>query len=362
MVKAVVDGIRIVGLRVAIPETLSPVVDGPDGIPRDEASKLSKLTGVETRRIAPPDMCVSDICLAAAQGLLAQLDWDPKSIDLLIFVTQDSDYVIPATACVLQNQLGLSTDCAAFDVNLGCSGYTYGLWQAGQLLAGSQGKRALLLTGDISSRKLKPGDKSTIPLFGDAGAATALERDADAPPMYIELGTDGRGAKHLIIEAGGGRTPLLPSETSADEATQAMLFEKSRLHMNGAEVFTFSLKAVPKLLSGTLALAGWEMADVDHVVLHQANKFMLETLSKKIKASPEQMVIDMGPFGNTSSSSIPLAMVHKLAASMATQREKYLLAGFGVGWSWGAVATEIGPINRPEIVEIPDDAPRLMLA
>nr|WP_282189073.1 ketoacyl-ACP synthase III [Azospirillum sp. SYSU D00513] len=259
----------------------------------------------------------------------------------------------------MQRRLGLPTSCAAFDVPLGCSGYVYGLWMAGRLLGGSDARRALVLCGDNATRHLHPEDRATLPLFGDAGSATALEVDADAPPIPVVLGTDGAGAKHIFVKAGGKRDCLIPTGQPRSPEEEERLMLDSRLKLNGAEVFAFTLKAVPPLLRTTMEHAGVTMDELDHVVLHQANKFMLDHLRKRVQIPEDKFVVDMHHFGNTSSASIPLAICHQLSGPLAGRSSKLLMAGFGVGWSWGAMVADIGPIPAPAVEEIPGDFPVL---
>lgn len=361
--KAVVEGVRIAGLRAVVPSQRHSFVEDPGIFTPEEVRKLAATIGVHERRVLAPPYCASDLCVAAAEGLMAQLDWDPASVEVLIFVSQDADYVLPATACIMQKRLGLPTSAAAFDVPLGCSGYVYGLWIASRLLGGSTARRALVLCGDNATRHLHPEDRATLPLFGDAGSATALEVDPDATPIPVVIGTDGAGAPHIFVKAGGKRHCLIPPVASAnraiDPAAAAALERDSRLTLNGAEVFSFTLRAVPPLLRETMEHAGTDIDGIDWFVLHQANAFMLEHLRKKVKAPPEKFVIDMTGFGNTSSASIPLAICHSLGASVATGRRKTLMAGFGVGWSWGAMVPDIGPIPEPQVVDLPDGYPVL---
>lgn len=365
MVKAVVDGVRIAGIRAAVPVNRHSFLEDPAPFTLEEAEKLCASTGVRERRILPPNLCASDLCVAAAEGLLAQLGWDPGSIDVLVFVSQDADYNLPATACVIQKRLGLSTACAAFDVNLGCSGFVYGTWIAARLLSGIVAEpgrgRALVLCGDTSSRHLRPDDRSTLPLFGDAGAATALERSDEAGRMHVVVGTDGSGAPHIRIKAGGRRDTLVPPATPRSPEEEERLFNDARLHLNGAEVFGFTLKAVPPLVSEALSHAGTTVDGIDWCIMHQANKFMLDHLRKKTGFPAERFIVDMAEFGNTSSASIPLAISHRLGADLAENRRRMLLAGFGVGWSWGALVTDVGPIPAPTVIEVPDDQPPMMV-
>lgn len=362
--KAVVEGVRIAGVRAVVPPQRHSFVADPAPFTEEEARKLAATIGVTERRVLPRPYCASDLCVAAAEGLMAQLGWDPSTVEVLVFVSQDADYVLPATACVMQNRLGLPTSAAAFDVPLGCSGYVYGLWIASRLLGGSTATRALVLCGDNATRHLHPDDRSTLPLFGDAGSATALELDPAAAPMPVVIGTDGAGAPHIFVKAGGKRHCLIPpvgagGRVGAPDADVAQLERDSRLTLNGAEVFAFTLRAVPPLLRETMAHAGTDVEGIDRFVLHQANAFMLEHLRKKMKAPAEKFVIDMQGFGNTSSASIPLALCHSLGGTLANGRLRVLMAGFGVGWSWGGLVADVGPIPEPMVVDLPDGYPVL---
>lgn len=359
--KAIIEGVRIAGIRAVVPRQRHSYVEEPGIFTAEEARKLHAGIGVYERRVLPRPYCASDMCRAAAEGLLQQLGWDPASVDVLIFVSQDVDYVLPATAVVLQQHLGLPTSAACFDVTLGCSGFVYGTWMAARLLGGSSAKRALVLCGDNSTRWLHPDDKATLPLFGDAGSATALEIDPDAGPIHVSLGTDGGGAKHIFVKAGAKRDCLIPTDPPRSEAEMTRLYRDARLHLNGAEVFTFTLRAVPTLLKNAVADAGLTLADLDYVVPHQANKMMLDHIRKKIGADPERYIIDMEKYGNTSSASVPLAICSRLGPALEAGRKKLLLAGFGVGWSWGTILADIGPIPTPVVAELPDDYPVMVI-
>jgi 3-oxoacyl-[acyl-carrier-protein] synthase-3 len=352
--RARIEGIRVAGIEAAVPEPRHSYLDEPGSMSPEEARKLCTTIGVSERRIAPATLLASDLCLAAAESLLAKLGWSRDSIDALILVTQGPDYLLPATACLLQHRLGLPTHCAAFDIDLGCSGWVYGTWIAAQLLAGSDGKRALLLAGDVSTRLLHPDDRATRPLFGDAGTATALERDADAGPLFAVVGTDGGGGKHISIKAGGLRHNLVPAllRTAAENEE---LHREAHLHLNGPEVFSFTLRAVPALLRDALDHAGLTLEAIDMCVMHQANKFILEHLRKKTGIPADKFLIDMDRFGNTSSASIPLALCHGMGSVLAEERRKLLMVGFGVGWSWGSLIADIGPIPKPGVVEMGAD-------
>jgi 3-oxoacyl-[acyl-carrier-protein] synthase III len=358
--KATIRGIRIAGMQAAVPIPRHSFVETPEHLTPDEARKLYAAIGVHERRIAPAGILASDLCVAAAEALIDDLGWARDSIEVLVLVTQGPDYLLPATACLIQNRLGLPTRCAAFDVNLGCSGFVYGTWIAAQLLSGSEGKRALLLCGDVSTRLLHPDDRATRPLFGDAGTATALEKSADAAPIHIVLGTDGGGGRHISIKAGGLRHNLVEA-LRREPAENETLYQEAHLHLNGPEVFNFTLRAVPGLIREALDYAGLAVDRIDSFVMHQANRFILEHLRRKSGIPSENFIIDLHDFGNTSSASIPLAICHQLAATVAETRLTVALVGFGVGWSWGAVICDLGPMRRPRIVELADDAEILAL-
>jgi len=294
---------------------------------------VTAMTGVETRYYAAPGQTAGDLCLRAAQQLLARMGWDPHTIDALIFVTQTPDQRLPATACGLHGHLGLGPRCQAFDVNLGCSGYVYGLWLATALVAAGC-RRVLLLAGDTSSRLVDPLDRTTALLFGDAGSASAIEADAAAPPAHFVLGTDGTGARHLAAAGGGYRDPAGPAT----------------LVMDGTEVFGFTLRAVPALVRDTLEQAGQTIDAIDIFALHQANRFMLRHIGKKLSIDPARMPINIDRYGNTSSASLPLLICTDLAEPLTTMPRTVLLAGFGVGYSWGAACLRLDPLACAELV------------
>ncbi|ESQ81162.1 ketoacyl-ACP synthase III [Asticcacaulis sp. YBE204] len=351
MTDGVLQGVSIRGVRACVPAHSR----GIDDLIPDEAerARLTGSIGVLSRRIAPAGVLTSDLCSRAAENLLADLGWAKDSIDVLILVTQNPDYVIPATACVLQTRLGLG-NCLAFDINLGCSGYTYGLWTAASLLktftVAGRPARALLLAGDVSSARLLPDDRSTVPLFGDAGSATALEIDAEADDIYGVFGTDGSGAPHILIEAGGTKMPLMPPKEPLSPEDAEKLYKAARLHLNGAEVFNFTLKAVPPLMKAILERSQATVDDIDYVLFHQANAFMLNHLRKKSGLPEAKVPVAMESYGNTSSASIPLTLCASLADVLDAPKQVVMM-GFGVGWSWGALKLTLNPAVRPVIDE-----------
>ena len=353
MTEARLSGVAIRGIRACVPAATRTLEDEnliPDAAERE---RLMSSIGVRSRHIARPDIMTSDLCQRAASSLIAELGWALDSIDVLIMVTQSADFVIPATACALQSRLGLGS-CLAFDINLGCSGYAYGLWTAASLMKtlkiAGRPARGLVLAGDVSTSKLLEGDRATIPLFGDAGSATALELDPHADDMYGVFGTDGSGAAHIMVEAGALKMPLLPPKNPHTPEQAAMLYARSRLHLNGAEVFNFTLKNVPPLVRAIFEAADTDIEHIDYVVFHQANVFMLNHLRKKSGLPEDKVPIAMETYGNTSSASIPLTLAARLADAFDRPRSLVVM-GFGVGWSWSALKLTVGPMPAPQVVE-----------
>jgi len=336
-----VHGVRFAGVASAVPSTV--VENGADATRFGEIDiqRIIKSTGIERRAVAPEGICTSDMCLAAANRLLSDLAWDRQSVDTLIVVTQTPDYILPATSCSLQHRLGLNSGCATLDVNLGCSGYTHGLWLAAHLVASGGAKRVLLLAGETATRRVHPDDRSARPLFGDAGTATALEFAQGAPPVYFRLGTDGRGQNHLIVPAGSFRRPHSTETGFATADTNGNIRSLNHLFMDGAEVFAFTIAEVPGLIATTLDDAGWTLDTVDSFVLHQANKFMLLHLAKSVGIPLDKLPLSLDQFGNTSSASIPLTITERLRETLQRGPANLLLAGFGVGFSWSSVALTV---------------------
>ena len=285
--------------------------------------KISAKTGITSRRIAAKDECSSDLAVAAAEKLFSQ-GLDRSKVDFLIFCTQSPDYFLPTTACLLQDRLGIPTSAGALDFNLGCSGYVSGLGMAKGLIESGQASGVLFLTGETYSKFLDPDDRSVRTVFGDGASATFLTVE-ESPSTIIGpfiYGTDGSGAKNLIVEGGAFRD----SDCSADP----------HLRMSGSEIFSFTLKSVPALVEQTLIKSELTVDDVDWFVFHQANKFMLEHLRDKIGIPEEKFAISLKESGNTVSSSIPIALKELAIAGQLQPEQKIMLVGFGVGYSWGA--------------------------
>jgi len=353
MASLTIKGTAIRGISSSVPADRQSTADLAKVFGAAEVEKIALGSGVRTRRVSRPGLCCSDLCYTASESLLKELAWDRESIEALVFVSQSFDYPMPATACILQDRLRLSRTCAAFDVPLACSGYIYGLWIATSLIA-TGCKRVLLLAGELGSRMVSPMDRSTAPLFGDAGTATALESDGKAT-IHFELGTDGAGYRHLIVPAGiaTARLPHSAQTMIRTERAGGNIRSDEDLYMNGAEMFTFTLREIPQLIKAILKRSQWQIDDVDYFVFHQANEFLLVHLAKKIGIPKHKIPLILEYYGNTSSATIPLAATHALRQTLEKRKLKLVLTGFGSGLSWGACALEIGPIVVPPLAEVP---------
>lgn len=351
MAGASIQNVRFVGLASAVPgepQTVVPLAE----LAEEDLKKIVANTGVRRRHLVPAGMCTSDLCLAAAERLLEGLGWQRDSVDLLIFVSQTPDHVLPATSCVLHSRLGLGKHCAAFDVALGCSGYVYGLSIAAHHLASGQFRRVLLLVGDTISKLVSPSDRSVAYLFGDAGTATALEHDPSAPAMHFELGTDGSGASHLRVDGGMFRRPSSEETRQPRSRTGGNVRSDEQLEMNGAEIFNFTLREVPLLLSRILERSQFSPESVQGWAFHQANRFMLDHLARRLKLPAAAFFMALEDFGNTSSASIPLAITAQGEARFQSDPTRLILAGFGVGFSWGAAAIAASRPFLPPLIKI----------
>ncbi|MCC6200875.1 MAG: ketoacyl-ACP synthase III [Moraxellaceae bacterium] len=332
-----------------MPSSSREITEYVDQFGAGAVKKISISTGISALRVAADDICTSDLCYAAACSLMEQSGIAADSIDTLIFVTQTPDYVLPATSCVLQGRLGLSKSCAAFDINLGCSGYVYGLWMAAGLVASGQSKNVLLLVGDTISKIVSEEDRSVAMLFGDAGSASLVTVGSDTDEMSFNLGTDGTGWESIVVRDGGFRNRTSGASlvrTDVDGGRRSPM----ELAMRGSEVFEFTQSQVPESIEQLMTYANSSVEDIDHFVPHQANKFMLSHLSGKLGFAREKLVIGIGRNGNTSSASIPLAIVTELQEK--ERLGKVLLSGFGVGLSWGSLLMRCDNLKILPLVEI----------
>ena len=301
--------------------------------PEWSVDKVASKVGVKSRHLAAPDETAGDMAEKAAKKLFAEYRIEPECIDFLLLCTQSPDYFLPTSACIIQKRLGLRTDIGALDFNLGCSGYVYGLALAKGLVVSGVAANVLLLTGETYNKHLHPKDKGNRTIFGDAASATLVGTDGIAEIGNFSLGTDGSGADNLIIKSGGMRCPKRQDDLHFDENNNPV--SSDYLYMNGSEIFTFTLDNVPPLIADTLSRNGVEKDEADLYVFHQANKYMLDFLRKKIRIAPERFYYCLSEYGNTVSNTIPIALSNALQDGSLTKGMKVVIAGFGVGYSWG---------------------------
>ncbi|MBC8617559.1 ketoacyl-ACP synthase III [Parabacteroides faecis] len=302
--------------------------------PEWTVDKIALKVGVNNRHVAGEQETALDMAVAAANNLfVADSDIQREDVDFVLFCTQSPDYFLPTSACLIQEQLGLRTNIGAIDYNLGCSGYVYGLAIAKGLIIGGIAKNVLLLTAETYSKFLHPRDKGNRTIFGDAASASIISTEGFAEIGEFALGTDGKGANNLIVRTGASREKEAKNDLSFDENGNPV--SSDYLHMNGAEIFTFTQKNVPVVVKDTLLKNNLEQPEIDLFVLHQANKYMLNFLRKKMKIEEEKFYYFLSEVGNTVSNSIPLALYE--AKRENRLNGNVLLAGFGVGYSWAGV-------------------------
>ncbi len=300
--------------------------------PEWSVEKIADKVGVLKRHVAAPEETAADMAAKAAETLFAKGLVQKSEVDFVLLCTQSPDYFLPSSSCVIQDRLGLPTVCGALDINLGCSGYEYGLALAKGLILGGVSKNVLLLTAETYNKYLHPRDKGNRTIFGDGATATLVSMEGFAEIGQFSLGTDGSGAKDLIVKTGASRYPAKFDDLTFDEGGNPR--SSDYLFMDGSEIFMFTLVKVPKMLKAVLAVNELKKEDIDLFVFHQANKYMLEHLKNKLKIEDEKFFVNIANVGNTVSSTVPIALCD--ARVDGKLKGNTLLAGFGVGLSWGA--------------------------
>jgi 3-oxoacyl-[acyl-carrier-protein] synthase-3 len=350
MAQATLSKVRFAGLTSCVPSTVVSNLDcAPDK--RAERERLVRNIGINTRRVCKPGQVFSDLAFVAAEEVIKGLSWDRNEIDALLVVTQSPDYPIPATAIIMQDRLGLPRTTLAFDINLGCSGYPYGLFVLGSLLSAGKIRRGIVLVGDKSSNP-ESLDNGLLSLFGDAATATALEYDESAPDMHFDFGSDGSGYKAIIIPAGGQRIPMRPEHLERLPGDDGISRKGTDVILDGPAILNFSIREVPPAVTGLLEFCPYSADEIDYFVFHQANRMINETIRKKLKLAEDKVPSSLHDYGNTSSASVPVTMTVRLRDAIATRRTRLLLSGFGVGLSWGACILDLDRPYLPQLIEI----------
>lgn len=317
-----------------LPEIVETNEDLVNQFPEWTAEKVAKKLGISERHLAAENETSGDLAYKAAKKLINENNIDPSTIDFILLCTQSPDYFLPTTACILQSKLGVSKNSGALDFNLGCSGYIYGLSLAKGLIVSETAKNILLITAETYSKFIHPKDKINRTIFGDAASATLISTEGFAEILNFSLGTDGSGAEQLILKTGGMRNPDRANDIVYDEANNPI--SDDYLFMNGTGVFNFTLDVVPEMIANVLDANELQTNDIDFYAFHQANMYMLNLLRKKLEIDSDKFIIYMDKVGNTVSSTIPIA----LSESIENLSGNVLLAGFGVGLSWGATVVK----------------------
>lgn len=343
--------LRIAGISACVPKKIDDNRTTPL-ISDSERENLIRSIGIIQKRIASDGVCASDLCYEAAKKLIDELNWNKEDIQALIFVSQTPDYILPATACILQDRLGLSNECISLDISLGCSGWVYGMSSIASLIGKDNISKALLLCGDLATRTNSPKNKSDFPLFGDAGTCTALEYIEGEEGIKFHLATDGSGKDAIIIPDGGYRNPV--SQESLKYIDYGNGEVRTRLHalMDGMSVFSFAITKAPKSVKLLCEKYHINLDSIDCFTFHQANKLITDKIRKKLKIDESKCPNSMEFFGNTSCATIPLTLVTQRKQQLMSQKMNHIGCAFGVGLSWGSIYFKTKEIIVPDLIEL----------
>ena len=348
MAKITFHGVGIKALSACVPPEVIYNKDLGYLIPEEEIEKTINNIGIIERRIAAPDVMASDLCYKAAQQLMADNDIAPESIDVLLFMSQTPDYRIPATSCLLQHRLGLPRETMCFDISLGCSGYLFALSTAFAYASMEGINRVLLLDGETFSKIVNRRDKVEWPLYGDAGTDTLIEK-GDYGDSTFMLYTDGSGEDTLKIHA-GMRNPITPESCVEREQEDGNIRSDLEVYMDGMDVFNFAISKVPKSIKQLLKETEKSVDDVDYLIFHQANRFMMDFFVKKLKMDPDRVPYCIHKYGNTSSASVPLTISSELCGKL-DGNHTMLMSGFGAGLSWGSALMSMHDCKVSPVIE-----------
>lgn len=346
------NGVGVTALSAAVPRTIIDNYKYTQYFPEDQVKEVVDKVGIFQRRFADADTCSSDLCFAAAEKLIADNNIDRNEIDLLIFISQTPDYRMPATSVLLQNRLGLPNSTIAFDINLGCSAFMYGLSVAFSMMSTGNLRKALILDGETRSKVYSPKDRRSAFLFGDGGVAALVEKDDKFGESFFSLNSDGSRGDLIKINGGGYRNPSsieTLKERVVDEYGNIRSDEQG--YMNGGDVFNFVIREIPRDIKKTLEYAGGDIQEPDYYIFHQANNFINSYLSKKLKLDTTKIPSTIDKYGNTSSVSVPLTIVDQLKGRLSGNK-KLLMSAFGVGMTWATAIVPFSDCSISDIVEV----------
>lgn len=346
------DGVGVSAMAGCVPRQVIRNYDYTDYFPADQVKEVVDKVGVFERRFADKDTCSSDLCYAAAEQLIKDNDIHREDIDLLVFLSQTPDYRMPATSIILQHRLGLPNHCVAFDIQLGCAGFSYALSVVYGMMQGGNFHKALILDGETRSKVYSPKDRRSAFIFGDGGIAALVERDERFGKSWFSLNSDGSRHDLIMIKGGGYRYPSSEEtlrERVVDEYGNIRSDEQG--YMRGGDVFTFVIREIPRDIKKTLEYAGVDKDQIDYFVFHQANNYINSYIAKKMKLDTAKIPHTIEKFGNTSSVSVPLTIVSELKDRLQGHKT-LLLSAFGVGMSWSTAIMSFDHCHISEIVEL----------
>lgn len=331
-------GSRIEKIEYYLPETIVNNNDLEQEFPDWTAERIEKKIGIKERHIVKENETALDLALGVGRKLLKNYNKD--EIDFLLLCTQSPEYYLPSGSCILQDRLGLGKSVGAFDYNLGCSGYIYGLAIAKSFIKSNIANNILLITSETYTKFIHPKDKSNRTIFGDAASATIITKSEEEQIGEFVLGTDGSGYQNLIVPNGGLRNRYDPNAKEIDDGSGSIR-TNNNLYMNGPEIFNFTIQAIPKVVEETLIKNNVRLDDINYIIFHQANRYMNEYLRKKINIPKEKFCDNLLLKGNTVSNTIPIAIKDSYDNKVIKTGDKVLLVGFGVGYSWGGTIIQI---------------------
>ena len=353
MAKVTFRGVRIRGVAGAVPSARVDNLRDHTFVPEEDRKKIVALTGVKGYRKAPTGVCTSDLCHSAAEKLLDHLAVPREDVDGLVFATMTPDYVTPSTACVLQDRLGLPQSVVAYDVNMGCSGFIVGLYNACCMIAGAGLRRVLVLSGDTQTKLCHAEDKNVVFIMGDAGTATVVESAPESEQIVMELRTDGRRFRSLYVPAGGCRVPSSAATREVTKRADGSSRSDDDIYMDGMEIFKFAATDVVKTIADFMEGEGLNAENVDTLFLHQANQFMNDKIARKLGFEGSQLPYTIQSYGNTGAASIPLTIASHLAGLASREaRHRSVMSGFGIGLSWGVATADLGGTLALPISEV----------
>jgi len=344
------DNVKIKGITAVVPKNIKKTAELPFFTP-EEGKYVEEQTQIKEARIVSEGTCASDLCFQAAERLLKEVGWEKSEIGALFFVGQARDYIAPQTASLLQDRLGLSEECMVADLPMACQGYIYGLSILGSIMSKGTIKKALMLVGETNSTFISHYDKTTWPLHGDAGTATALEFCEGAAPMQFHFAGDGSTYQYVFIPAGGARMPITEKEFEYEEPTPGRKFNKTHCIMDGMNVFALAISRPPKSVKKLIEQYGINVENVDYLLLHQANNLIDEKIARKLHVDTSKVPMSLEYYGNTAACSIPLNIVTQLSDVIGQKKAETIMCAMGTGFSWGSAHIELDHIVCPPVME-----------